>query len=351
MQGLGSEDPVEETPFDNPIEPPPFEFGDRALIVLPGISWDEWVSLWRTAEGMHQSSNFYMGDALLAGSREFGERFAQVVDPKYIHQQRGAMWVCSRIDPARRKPSLSFSLHRELASLEPAEQDRWLDLAEQGAWTVKDLKEEMEAERARKSNGPPEEITSLPNDPAVDGQIPGSEEIGSTWNGSPTFGSVEEITGEPFQIDSGDAQASEAAIPPHDTTNAASSAVGAASADEIRACIAAVRKIANDMILGSASEDAVDEVEAAVLGCVVQDGYTTALGCLTDHERATDLIPPAWRGKITIEFGEHVFGGRAYTVDLRKPGGKQMAAGYGPSLPCAIVESALSAILSDFGHC
>lgn len=325
-------------------DPPPFEFGDRALIVLPGISWDEWVSLWRTAEGMHQSSNFYMGDALLAGSREFGERFAQVVDPKYIHQQRGAMWVCSRIEPSRRKLSLSFSLHREVASLDPAEQDRWLDLAEQGAWTVKDLKEEMEAERARKSNGPPD-LDRL------DRQSVDQASDGSTWNDSPTFGSVEEITGEPFQTDGGDATAPEAAESTADTPQSDSPPPGAPSASDIRACIAAVRKIANDMILGSASEDAVDEVEAAVLGCVVQDGYTTALGCLTDHECATDLIPPAWRGKITIEFGEHVFGGRAYTVDLRKPGGKQMAAGYGPSLPCAIVEAALSCLLSDMDHC
>lgn len=337
MQGMGSANPLN----DEPPEPPPFEFGDRALIVLPGISWDEWVSLWRTAEGMHQSSNFYMGDALLAGQREFGERFAQVVDPKYIHAQRGAMWVCSRIEPARRKASLSFSLHRELASLDPAEQDRWLDLAEAGQWTVKDLKEEIEAERARQHNGPPPDDAMAKITPAPDESLP----CGSTWNEDSTFGTPEDIDGRPVLValDGGKARAAgDGAAPPPPATQEPPLPV---SPEEIRALIAAIRRIANDIALGTADPQDVTALEWDIYRATDTGGLNT----LTSYERAIDLIPKPWRGKFTVEFGEHVFGGRAYSVDLRKPGGRQMAAGHGPSLPCAIAEAALSALLSDLG--
>ncbi len=163
------------------IQPPPWRFGERALFIRQGISWDEWVSVWQTAEGMHQSSSFYIGDALLAGMREFGEKFAQVVDPKYVNQQRGAMWVCSRIEPERRRANLSYSLHRELAALEPDEQDRWLALAEAGSWTVKRLKEAMVIAGLRRGNGGP---------PLDD----------STGNESDTFGSPLEIDGKPVLV-------------------------------------------------------------------------------------------------------------------------------------------------------
>lgn len=324
----------DDTPFN---EPPAWEYRPHALIVLPGVSWEEWTTLWSAIERSHKSVAFWVGDALNIGSSSFGERFSQVVDPKYIHQQRGPMWVCSRIEPGRRKSNCSYSLHREIASLEPKEQDKWLELASEGSWTVKDLKEEIEAEkaRARQSNSPPvaNEEDEMPP--------------GSTWNGDSTFDSAEDIAGEPFQLNGHDATAPEAGEGAADTPQPEPTTSASPSAEEIRSCIAAVRKIANDIVMGNASGSAIDQVEHAVFVCAFQDA--TALGCLTDHERALDLIPKPWRGKISIEFGEHVFGGRAYSVDLRKPGGKQMAAGHGPSLTCAIVESVLSALLSDMG--
>jgi hypothetical protein len=124
-------------------EPPAWEYLPCALIVVHGIAWEEWVSLWNTVEQLDKSSKWYVGDALLAGQREFNERFSQVVDAQYIHQQRGALWVSSRIPPAERREGLSWSVHREAASLSPARRKKMLDLAEANGWGSKEVIEEI----------------------------------------------------------------------------------------------------------------------------------------------------------------------------------------------------------------
>ena len=57
--------------------------------------------------------------------------------------------VCAKIPRSRRKESVPFSTHMEVAYLEPQEQEHWLREAEAHKWT----KEELRA--ARK----PEELT------------------------------------------------------------------------------------------------------------------------------------------------------------------------------------------------
>src|SRR4030042_3269726 len=44
-------------------------------------------------------------------------------------QRRNAAWVASRIESSRRREDLGWSCHAEVAPLEPADQDRWLDRA------------------------------------------------------------------------------------------------------------------------------------------------------------------------------------------------------------------------------
>jgi N6-adenosine-specific RNA methylase IME4 len=48
--------------------------------------------------------------------------------------------VASRVETSRRREVLSWSHHKEVAALEPAEQDAWLDRAEAEGWTRMDLR-------------------------------------------------------------------------------------------------------------------------------------------------------------------------------------------------------------------
>lgn len=302
------------------VTSPAWEFGDHRLTVLPGISWEEWVVAWQTAERLQKSSAFYVGDALVAGSREFGERFSQVVDPKYIFQQRGPMWVCERIEPARRRPGLSYSLHKELAALEPEAQDRWLDRAAAGSWTVRDLREAMAAEARPGNGGPP---LNEDDDTAI-------EEACSTWNEPDTepvepdtFGEVEDVAGEPLQAP----PAHEGPPPPPDTASPGPAPAAAPEIATLRQCIADLRALAPKLL-----RTPVDNIVR------LEDRITDALGLepgemsLLNTEVILKQLPPGW----------------SYAVTLTKPG-EQIAVGLGPSLACAVVEAILSAKLSDMG--
>ena len=58
-----------------------------------------------------------------------------------------AVYVARAIEPARRRPTLAWSLHREVARLSPDEQDRLLEAAEREGWTCAQLREHLRAMR------------------------------------------------------------------------------------------------------------------------------------------------------------------------------------------------------------
>ncbi len=62
----------------------------------------------------------------------YGETYSQVLDATdYDYETlRDAAWVSRKVGLPCRKDSLSFSHHKEVATLEPADQDEWLAIAE-----------------------------------------------------------------------------------------------------------------------------------------------------------------------------------------------------------------------------
>jgi hypothetical protein len=57
------------------------------------------------------------------------------------------VYVASRFEISRRRENLSWSHHEAIASLDPEEQERWLDHANQGRLSVADLRLELRAAR------------------------------------------------------------------------------------------------------------------------------------------------------------------------------------------------------------
>lgn len=134
------------------------------LVVVPGVDWDDWMEIWATVRETHRNAPWWCGDALLAARREFGEeRWAQAVNGHAVDFYRGAMWVCEKIEPPRRREAVSFSSHKAIAALPPDEQDRWLLRVEENDWTVKQLNDELKAEKARLNGGYPSNGPSEPN--------------------------------------------------------------------------------------------------------------------------------------------------------------------------------------------
>lgn len=180
-------------------EPKAWEYRPHVLIVLPGIEWSEWTELWSAIEQTHKSEKFWLGDALLYAEQSFPDQWTQVVDEKYIHQQKGALWVASRIPPAERRESLSWSVHREVASLKkPSRRKTILNLAEAGKWGTREVVAEIARRYPDARQKRPEKSSTVELSPAT----PIHENIQTVPTPeTPTVHEVGEVRGGPMTLD------------------------------------------------------------------------------------------------------------------------------------------------------
>jgi hypothetical protein len=83
-----------------------------------------------------------IGDWIAYGNAKFGERYARASKITGYDTQTlmNMVYVASRFETSRRRENLSWSHHETLASMEPAEQDNWLNEASKHRWSVSDLR-------------------------------------------------------------------------------------------------------------------------------------------------------------------------------------------------------------------
>lgn len=92
-------------------------------------------------EGMnrlpHESVDLIFADPPYNSGVNYGEMYSQALGEtgKEYETLAHAVWVAGQFETWRRRQNLSWSHHAEVASLEPAEQDYWLDRAETEGWT------------------------------------------------------------------------------------------------------------------------------------------------------------------------------------------------------------------------
>lgn len=110
---------------------PGCEFSEVGLTIAPGMKFEHWERLLRSLERAEQGIQWYIGDALCYGEREYGERYAQVLDAHKktgipIDTLRNYQWVADRVKPVTRVTTLSWAVHREVAPLTEADQRKVL---------------------------------------------------------------------------------------------------------------------------------------------------------------------------------------------------------------------------------
>ena len=89
----------------------------------------------RLSEGIGQTlgeiasaHQWWMGDWWRYGEAEYGERAAQALDSRWAFQTwADTGWVAGKIETSRRREVLSWGHHREVAALDPSDQDVWLE--------------------------------------------------------------------------------------------------------------------------------------------------------------------------------------------------------------------------------
>jgi hypothetical protein len=146
-------------------------------------TFDEWLEVGRSLASANKTLNWWIGDWWAAGSHRYGERAkvaAEGVFGKEFGTLRNLASVCRAFETSRRRDTLSFAHHVEVASLDPEVADNLLERAERDGWTRNDI-------RAEAATLKPERVASVSSvpDPARVEALEWSILVGA-WNRSRT---------------------------------------------------------------------------------------------------------------------------------------------------------------------
>lgn len=192
---------------DAPEDIRTWEVRPRCLVVVPGLSFEEFAEgPWASVKGTHESSNWWMGDALVYLD-QFEGQGSQLLDESLTPARMAQLkWLAEAIPPARRRDDCSWTVHREVAALfarrrgifpaayldrKTEHQDALLARAGAERWTSDRMKAEVKAleqealNSITRRNEPPEDeerdpepaeavdLARVPDDPKAIGDSDG----------------------------------------------------------------------------------------------------------------------------------------------------------------------------------
>lgn len=127
---LRSTESIDTAPA-GPFSIPHCEFLATGLKLDPDMSYQNWEGIGRYLQVMSRSVQWWIGDWLVFGEHVFGHKYAQAIDLTGKDEQtlKNYHFVAAAIEQSRRRDSLTFTHHAEVAGLPPKIQDELLELA------------------------------------------------------------------------------------------------------------------------------------------------------------------------------------------------------------------------------
>jgi hypothetical protein len=112
------------------------------LELRPGLPISVWQSIGRKLEAIKGSFQWWIGDWANYGVSAYGEKYTGALKETNYEKQslENMAWVAKHLETSRRRESLSWSHHAEVAALDPEQQTQWLKLAEKQNLSVRDLR-------------------------------------------------------------------------------------------------------------------------------------------------------------------------------------------------------------------
>lgn len=123
---------------------------ERSGLLLPDeLSFEVWHQIGLQIFVVANSCAWWVGDWLAYGEDSFGDRYKQAITDTSLDYQtlRNYVWVAKNFTMSRRRDSLSFGHHAEVAALTEVEQDEWLTRAERFTWSRNELRRRIRATR------------------------------------------------------------------------------------------------------------------------------------------------------------------------------------------------------------
>jgi hypothetical protein len=126
-----------------------------ALQIAPGIGYTAWRRVGSQLALIADSSSWWLGDWIVYGQGQYGKRYLEAIEATQLDYQtlRNYAWVARKFEPPRRRESLSFQHHVEVAGLPTQDQETWLDRAHIYHWSRTTLRNQVRMVR-RHGNEP-----------------------------------------------------------------------------------------------------------------------------------------------------------------------------------------------------
>lgn len=117
-------------------------------IELPDdLAQEEWIELGVVLSQLSIAIQWAVGDWAAYANVRWGIPYEQIAQEFSL--EMGTLYsyasVCRSIATLTRNQSLSFSHHRQVTALKPAEQRKWLSMAEKHKWTVAELRGQIDS--------------------------------------------------------------------------------------------------------------------------------------------------------------------------------------------------------------
>ncbi|MFC9678288.1 LmbU family transcriptional regulator [Streptomyces sp. NPDC056948] len=123
----------------------------RTSLTFPrAVPLEAWISIGVEIFSITDASSWWLGDWLIYGQNRYPDRYKRAIEASSLHYKtlRNYAWVARKFDVSRRRDTLSMQHHAEVAALTEEEQELWLDHAEQGGWSVTELRRNIKESKA-----------------------------------------------------------------------------------------------------------------------------------------------------------------------------------------------------------
>lgn len=142
-----------------PVEIQPIVIGcftltAKAMLVKGRPTFAEYQAVGDFIERAHKASGWWVADWLKYGESrdDWKQKIDAVMDVTGYAEQtvKNHKYIGENIAPSRRRDDVSFSVHSEVASLDPREQEHWLERAASNGWTQRELRAMIRASQRTK---------------------------------------------------------------------------------------------------------------------------------------------------------------------------------------------------------
>ena len=139
------------------------------------LPFDRWLSIGRSLAITASSSAWCLGDWLIYGETCYNGRYREAIERTSLEYKtlRNYAWVARKFPLSRRRETLSFGHHAEVAALAEPEQDFWLRKAEALGWSRNDIRREVHA--SLRERGVQDPAADGPPEPGADCPLPCSQ--------------------------------------------------------------------------------------------------------------------------------------------------------------------------------